>query len=123
MASLNPQRVQYIPSIQRIGNFAVVGNGIALNLTNSNEAVKFPAIPDGSPATDVMLINPGTVSAFITFGTASPAAAIPVDGTPANGILLPAGVVMVLDKGLQTWIAGITATGSTTIYAYQGAGS
>lgn len=121
--SLQNQRAQYFPGIQRIGNFAPVGNGIALNLTTSNEAVQFPALLAGNTATDCMVINPGTVAAFITFGNASPTAATPVDGTPANGICIPGGVVMVFDKGASTWVAGITATSTTTLYLYQGVGS
>ena len=109
--------------VNRITNFQVAGNGVFLGVTSSSSPVEFPALPDGSPCTDVMIINPGSNTAFFTFGETSPTAAIPTNGTPANGIAILAGQTLVMGKGSATFMAAITASSTTTLYAYQGYGS
>lgn len=108
---------------QRIGNFFPVGTGIALSCSNSSSSIQLPTLTTNSPATDIMIINNGAVSAFIAFGAAAPTAVIPT-GTAANGICIPAGVVMVFANSVpNVFVAGITASSTTTLYFYQGYGS
>lgn len=121
------RRQQYLPNIQRIGNFVAIGNGICLvaDTTTGGISVQFPTLPDGSFATDVLVVNASaTIDAFIQFANdAAPTVAIPISGTPANGIIVPARNSWVLDKCFAQWVSGITATSTATLYLYQGAGS
>ena len=120
--SNTPKRLENFASIQRLGNFGAVGNGICLSVTTSSATTQFPTLPDGNEANDVMIVNTGTGLAFVAFGGSTVTAMAPVSGTPANGIAIPAGAVMVLDKNTSTYIAAIGAA-TTTLYIYQGMGS
>lgn len=115
--------IQTPAQVNRISNFFVAGNGIFIGVTGTSGAVQFPALPDDSPSTDVLITNAGSTTAFVTFGTTSPTAVIPTNGTPANGICILAGQTVVFCKGDATYIAAITASSTTTLYAYQGYGS
>lgn len=119
------RRIQYLPNIQRVGNFVAVGNGVALTATTGGVNAQFPTLPDGSPATDVMVVNSSTtIAAFIAFGNdTAPTVAIPVPGTPGNGIIIPPGYAFVFDKCFANFISAATAASTATIYAYQGIGS
>lgn len=124
--AISSRRQQYLPSIQRIGNFCAIGNGVALTADNTGTAsVQFPALPDGSFATDVLVVNSSaTIDAFIVFANdVAAVAAIPAGGVPANGIIVPARNSWVLDKCFAQFVTGITSTGTAVIYLYQGAGS
>lgn len=119
-----PQRRQNVWDIDRVQNFAAVGNTTLLPCTTATANRQFPALADGSPATDVLIYNAGSVAAFITFGTDNTVATvIPVDGTSANGIPIPPGVILVLDKGFATWVSGITGSSTASVYLTQGFGS
>lgn len=110
-------------NVQRISNFFPVGTGIALSCSSSSSNIQLPALPAGSSATDIMIVNNGSVAAFIAFGPTAPTAIIPT-GTVANGICIPPGVVMVFSNSpANIFVAGITASGSTSLYFYQGYGS
>lgn len=117
------RRLQNFTEVSRISNFVTVGNGVAINVTSTSSPLQFPALSENSPAGDVMIVNTGTNAAFITFANSSPTAVAPINGTPANGICIPGGAVMVLDKSFATWVAAITISSTTTIYLYQGMGS
>jgi len=119
------QRQQFLPSIQRVGNFCPVGNSIAIDAdtVEGGTAVQFPALDSDSTATDVLVYNSGSVDAFVAFGTSTLAVVAPTDGTPANGVCIPSKNSFVLDKGNNTWVSVITATGTATVYLTQGTGS
>lgn len=114
---------QTTQAISRISNFFQVGNGQALSCSNVSAAVAFSTLPTDSSATDVLLYNAGAVSVFVAFSTATLTAAIPVNGTPANGFIIPAGMMVTLCKGSATYIAAVTASSTATLYFYQGYGS
>lgn len=120
------KRQQYLPSIQRVGNFVAVGNSILLpcTTTSGSDEVAFPALATDSPATDVLIYNAGSVAAWIAFGNdSSVVVAIPTAGTPANGIALAPGVEMALDKSNALYVVGITASSTASVYITQGIGS
>lgn len=125
--AFSPSRQQFLPNIQRIGNFAAVGNGMAITadaVTSGGVSAAFPTLPVNASASDVLVVNTGTVSAFIQFGTgAAPTITIPSSGTPGNGIVVPAGNSWVLDKGIADWAAASTSSSTATVYFYQGIGS
>lgn len=112
---------------ERISNFSVTGDTIALACSNVSASAQFPTLEGNNlAATDVMIINNGTKTAWITFGDSAPTAAIPTgDGANAkNGIPILAGAVMVLYKGQATYVAGITSgADTTTLYLSQGYGA
>jgi hypothetical protein len=110
-------------NVQRISNFFPTGTGIALSCSSSSSSIQLPTLPVGSSATDIMIVNNGANAAFIAFGQTAPTAVVPTS-TAANGICIPPGVVMVLSNSpLNTYVAGITASSTTTLYFYQGYGS
>jgi len=122
--TINPTRTENYSSIQRIGNFAYKGDGIAIDATSTSKAVAFPALTGNNTAFDFLISNSGLVDVFIALGRdSSIAAVIPVDGTPANGRRIPPGIIMALDKEDYTHIAAITASSTATIYVDQGTGS
>ncbi len=83
-----------------------------------------PTLADGSPATDLMIYNSGNVAAFIAFGTTNTVAAVIPTGTAANGISIPPGGLIILSKSTDTtYVAGITASSTATVYLYAGIGS
>lgn len=123
MSTIGPSVSQNSPYVSRIRNFAFVGNGIALGCSSSSANVALPALASGSSATDLLVVNNGDKTAFIAFGTANTVAAVIPTGTAANGIAILPGITMVLDKGTYTYVAGITASDTTTLYLYQGLGS
>lgn len=123
------QRLENLAQIMRIGNFAVIGNGIALSVSSSSSFSQFdvlpkiPGMPDQISGTDIMVVNAGTITAFITIGTTAPTAVIPTVGTPANGICILPGDTILFDKSINTYVAAITESSTTTLYCYQGFGS
>lgn len=121
--SLGSLQIQTPANVSRVANFYPVGNGQALNCSNSSARVAFVSTADGVPNSDILLFNSGTVNVFITFGDSTATAVAPVDGTPANGVVVAPGAYLVFNKGINTYIAGITASSTATIYFYQGYGS
>ncbi len=110
--------------VSRVSNFFQVGNGQALDCTGTSGYVALAALADPqSPATDILIFNNGSVNVFVTFGLTPPTAVAPINGTPANGMLCAPGAYLTFCKGSNLYIAGITASGTATIYFYQGYGS
>lgn len=116
-------RQQYLGAIQRVGNFCPVGNTTVLACSGTSASVELPALPAESTATDILIYNAGSVAAFLVFGTSAPTAVAPTDGTPANGFPIPPGTAWVFDKGQNTFVGGITASSTATVYLTQGIGS
>ena len=115
--------IQTPANVSRIANFFVAANGQALNCSTSSASVALVALADGSPATDIVMFNSGSVNVFVAFGSTAPTAAIPADGTPANGIIIAPGAYLTFCKGSNLFLAAITASSTATIYFYQGYGS
>lgn len=87
----------------------------ALAATNAtgNAAINVPASSAGSLT--VRVYNSGTVTIFIAFGGST------VVATTAK-MPIPAGNTEVFSIGAATYIAGITASGSGTLYVTPGRG-
>ncbi len=109
--------------VSRVSNFFQVGNGQALDCTGTSGSIALVTLPDQSPATDILIYNSGTVNVFVTFGLTAPTAVAPTNGTPANGMICAPGAYLTFCKGSNLYIAAITASGTSTIYFYQGYGS
>ena len=100
----------------RIDCFEPVGATVNLAVTSTSGRVARTLI--GEPATQVRLVNAGTVTVFVAFGGSA------IDATVAAGIpLLPGTAEVFTLTTEQTNIAGITASGTATIYATAGRGA
>lgn len=115
-----------LQSFPRAQNFQPVsGNNIAcLVPTSTSSNVALPQVAIGP--VDVELTNAGNAAAWVAFDIVSTVAAvIPVAGTPANGYpLLPGQSKVVSIGSATTYMAAITASGTTTtLYAAVGQGS
>lgn len=82
---------------------------------------------DGQPnANQFRIFNGGTVTAFLGIGVnaaaATAAAVIPVAGTPAAGIPIPAGIVEVISAPPDAYFSAITASGTASVYVTPGEG-
>lgn len=102
--------------------FAFGGNTIALNVTTALAAVSLGGTT-GQQGKVLRIWNSGDVPVFIATGADSATAAIPANGTPANGMpIAPGATIGISLQGSQTHIAAITASGAATIYVTQGSG-
>jgi len=111
--------------VNRVSNFFVVGNGQALACSGTSANVAFQSLPQNVQyATDILLYNAGTVNVFVAFGSDNTiTASAPTNGTPANGIIIAPSAYLAFNKGYATYIAGIAASSTATLYFYQGYGS
>ena len=71
------------------------------------------------------MYNAGTKDCWLAWGSSSSVAAvIPVAGTPANGIAIPARAILVLTFPVNAYFAAITAgSDTTTLYITPGEGN
>ena len=103
--------------------FAFGGNTIGMNVTatSSSEALGSTAAHAGKV---IRIYNAGTGIVFVATGGATVTAAIPTDGTPANGFpICPGRETGMTLQGGQTYIAAICPGAETaTIYITQGSG-
>ncbi len=121
---VGPSVIQTPQMVSRISNFAQVGNGQALSCSTNSASVAFATLPPNLPfATDVLLYNDSAVNVFVAFGATAPTALAPTNGSPANGIIVPPHLYVVLNKNTAAYIAAITASSTATLYFYQGYGS
>jgi len=92
---------------------------IPIVATSSTSSASF-TLADSATYSDCMVQNAGSVEAFVGFG--APA------NLPSSGVLnatpVPAGAVMILQKGIgNAQCSAITSSGSATIYFTSGTGS
>lgn len=96
---------------------AFQSEGSTVNLTAgvATGNVALTAAPNGG---EVRICNLGTVPAFINFGTSSA-----VTAALATSIPIPAGAVEIFTlPATVTYLAAITASGTTALYATTGKG-
>lgn len=96
--------------------FSPVGATVNLAATTSTGAVALTDIGHiGSKA--VRVYNSGASTVFIAFGTSS------IVATTAAGMPVPAGAIETFEiSGSVTHVAGITASGTSTVYFTSGRG-
>src|SRR5262249_23180141 len=92
------------------------GETIVLSAQTTSASASF-SLAQSASYPDCLVTNAGSQTAFVSFGTgASTVAAVPSGGTP-GAVPIMAGESMVLRKGAgSTTCAGITATGTATLY-------
>lgn len=94
--------------------FGLDTTAVSVSGTTASGALNLPAASTGN--TSVRIHNGATVTVFIQFGAST------VEATTSN-MPIPAGGVEVFDiGGAVTHVAGITASGTGTLYATTGRG-
>ncbi len=100
--------------------FFTAANTAALTVTATSANVAIPVGGDGH----LLLTNDGTNIVYIALGTDNTvAAAIPVNGTPANGIPLLPNTQMQIFAGTGTYIAAIAGATGNTLFITPGYGA
>lgn len=92
---------------------AVIGGTAVLSATDSSSRVALPALP--YPYMAVTVYNKGTADIFVALGDVTVAAT-------ASSIPIPAGLFVTLYVGDNTYLAGITASSTASVYLYQATG-
>lgn len=72
---------------------------------------------------EVVVVNTGSNPVYVAFGGSGVTAAIPVSGTPANGIPVGAGATYTFSLSGQSHIAAIASTGTNSVFFAAGVGS
>jgi hypothetical protein len=112
--------------MSNFGAFLPQGNttAIAIGASASTPVQINAANNAGVPNMNAYLIC-ATVACLICLTPASTSVTIPVAGTPANGIYVPAGIPMLLEGPPNAWVSVIEApSGSTgTVYITPGDGA
>lgn len=94
--------------------FSPMGSTVNLAATTTTGNVALSGF--GAGGGNVRLYNSGTVTVFVAFGGSAVAA------TTTASMPLPAGAVEVFAVGEVLYLAGITASGTATVYATIGQG-
>jgi hypothetical protein len=92
--------------------FGPGGNTVSLAVTGTTGRVQYQATPTHP---NVRVYNAGTVAAFVSCGDVN------IVATTGSGMPVAPGAIEVIGCG-QTYIAGITASGTATIYLTPGTG-
>lgn len=101
-----------IPSFAIADAFIRSGDTVSLTVTTTTGSVQFQPTPTGP---NVRFYNTGAVAAFVVCGDSG------ITATTVTGIPLAPGTVEVLACP-GTYIAAITASGTTTVYITPGTG-
>ncbi len=105
--------------------FSPQGNTAALSVTSTSTATPIQVLGNVSNATQHMAYNAGPYDCFLAWGKdATVTAVAPTAGSPANGIPVPAGAIMVLSFPPNAFFAAICAsTNTATLYLTPGEGN
>lgn len=105
--------------------FTPSGNTAALSATDVSTATPIQVKGGNNNATQRKLYNAGTKDCFLAWGpSATLTAAIPVAGTPANGMPVAAGEISVESFPPNAYFAVVCASGqTTTLYITPGEGN
>jgi len=99
--------------------FTPISPTVNLSATSSSSRVAKTPLPtnSGGATHEIRLVNTGTVTVFVEFGDSTVTAAV-ATGLP----ILPNTVEAFMLSASQTHIAGITSSGTATLYATTGLG-
>jgi hypothetical protein len=99
----------------------VPGATVALACSTSSSNVQAQAGSPGAFSRHYRIYNSGSVPVFIEFGASNAVAAVaPTPGTP-GGMAIGPGQAQVFAAVLD-WVAGVTASGTATLYITPGEG-
>lgn len=108
--------------------FQPVGNSAEIDVSSTSSTAIQVKGPNNN-ATQRMFYNGGTKDCWIAWSMAATAAAaaaavIPTNGTPANGIAIAAGAIIVMGIPPNAWITAICGgSDSTKLYITPGEGN
>lgn len=104
--------------------FAPSGNSAALSVTSTSTSTPIQVKGNNKNATQHLIDNAGAKTCFLAWGASDVAAVAPTAGSPANGISIPAGAILVLSFPPETYFAAITVgSDTTTLYLTPGEGN
>lgn len=93
------------------------GSTVNLSVTTTSAAVQFDNISgNGLKNPNVRLFNGGAATVFVNWGGAA------VTASATTGFPLAAGASVVLHLGGASYVAAVTASGTSTLYATPGEG-
>lgn len=95
---------------QQTSSFSPTALAVPLSVTTGSARIPLP-----SPGPTALLINTGSVTAYVNLGSAT------INAT-TSGVPIGPGCATALSSVGQSYIAGITASGSTTLTVITGAG-
>jgi len=109
--------------------FTPYGNGYRLDLTTTSASVQVN-LQTGQTPQNLRVLNTGAVAVHIvwSYGASAPTAVAPTVGTTQPGVTIGAGVEKVFcvggspATGPNLYVAGVTVSGSATIYFQFGDG-
>lgn len=104
--------------------FQPMGSSTLLSATTTTSTVSVTA---SSPSNQLMISNTGNVAVFVNISAnSSVTAVLPTAGTPQPGVSIPSGAIKVISNlqisNTTVYVAGITATGSASVYLVAGEG-
>lgn len=99
-------------------------NSACLSVTSTSTVTPIQVKGALGNATQRMFYNAGTKDCWVGAGGSTVEAVIPTAGSPANGVAIPAGAILVLSYPPNTYFAAICAgSDSTTLYITPGEGN
>lgn len=99
-------------------------NSACLSVTATSTSTPIQVAGALNNATQRMFANDGTKTCWIAWGASNVTAVVPTGGSPANGICIPAGAIVVLGIPPNAYIAAICAgSDTTTLYISPGEGN
>jgi hypothetical protein len=101
--------------------FQITGKQYAINLTTTAST---PVQLTGY--TELRVFNPSAVMIHLSFASTSAAATTncvaAVNGTPANSFAIPSGALEIIRVPKNSYVAGLTASSTATVYLTAGRG-
>jgi hypothetical protein len=104
--------------------YTPIGGTVALAVGTATARAALPDPRIGTEDRSLRILNAGDDTAFVAFGGSTVAAAVPVDGAPANGIPIPPSHAPEPFRipPDATHLAAICRSGSATLYITLGRG-
>lgn len=103
--------------------FTLIGNTTELDCSTTSASVTLPDTGNSYGGGNYRLVNDGPDKVFIAIGTGAVTAAIPVNGTPANGMPMEAGTTEVFGFPPGATLAAICPSSTAKLYITGGQGT
>lgn len=94
---------------------------LSVGTASTSAAIPLPGSAVGW-SHEVLVTNAGTNTVFVAFGGSGVTAAVPVAGTPADGVAVAAGQTQAFSLNASSYIAAIASTGTNLVYFTAGVG-
>lgn len=108
--------------MMEVRNFACYEQQSTAVTTSASAAVQF-STADGQHGKMAMVVNYGASGAQLAFGGSSVAAVATASAAGVKQYYIPAGAVMIVEKGEAQYFSAICDAGSTNLIVHAGEGS